>query len=448
MKKSLLIVVAALFVALGANAQAKRVVNATKVTAPMTTLTEVAKVPAAEKAIVATAHKKAAPRKAIDDIVGDYILEFQNFDGDFTASSSFEIVAASGTTMVVDVETDEETIDFEYNVQLNDFTYASAVAYGYYDEAEGTILIPVQTIATNSTYGRIVLSGVSSDADGPAHLGFDLLLDVDADGSISLDGEEEAFADAGMPGEYMSGWYSYLPDYADGGAWNFGFEIEFYAPNGYVHTQECHIKSGGWSPWEYGYHWCAIEDYGTELVVHNFLDLAPITITVDGYNYRVPIPQQMDDYNLGDEDNPDYYHIWSMDADGNPRESGTIDGVAFVDDDGYQGIRFYSVEWSDAWTDDDGEHEAGYYNTVHPQDYFMVSSTYQPGQGAYWQGEYRFLTIWVSGDIELNIEPTGIKNIQNVSENTNAQMYDLQGRAVDANFKGVVIKNGKKVVVK
>ena len=44
-------------------------------------------------------------------------------------------------------------------------------------------------------------------------------------------------------------------------------------------------------------------------------------------------------------------------------------------------------------------------------------------------------------------DATGIKEL-NTKVNTNAQMYDLSGRKVNKSFNGVIIVNGKKVVLK
>ena len=393
-----------------------------------------------------------APQKALSDITNTYILDYQDYYGTFTASTSFTIEAQSGTVNVFDPETDEDKLSFEYNVVLNDFTYEGAVVYGNYDETDGTIYIPVQTISTNSTYGRIVLGGVTKDQAGtPQHIALDMILEVDGS-NLYLYSLEDELAAAGLTGEYMSGWYSFLPDYAQGGAWNFGYDIEFMLPNARLTCDECHVSGGAWTDWAEGAYNVAVEDLGTELYVHNFLNLAPISIVVDGYDYRIPIPQQLDsyDWNQG-EGTPDYTHLWSMDADGNPREDGYISGKAYLTNDGQQVIRFCKEEYhAEPWTDSAGaEREPGLYFTMDREHYFMVSSTFGE-EGAYWYngGEYIWVDILVSDDIQLNIEPTGILAPKATETTKSSTLYDLQGRVVDGSYKGIVISNGKKVVVK
>jgi hypothetical protein len=44
---------------------------------------------------------------------------------------------------------------------------------------------------------------------------------------------------------------------------------------------------------------------------------------------------------------------------------------------------------------------------------------------------------------------TGIDTIQAIDRNGNSRYYDLQGREIDGrSAKGLVIKNGKKVIIK
>lgn len=57
---------------------------------------------------------------------------------------------------------------------------------------------------------------------------------------------------------------------------------------------------------------------------------------------------------------------------------------------------------------------------------------------------YKSLKVY---ELEGVVIPDGIRAIT-TNEDVNAPMYNLAGQRVDASFKGVVIKNGKKVVIK
>ena len=51
--------------------------------------------------------------------------------------------------------------------------------------------------------------------------------------------------------------------------------------------------------------------------------------------------------------------------------------------------------------------------------------------------------------VEANFDATGITDItKNVEENVNAPVYNLAGQKVNANAKGLLIKNGKKFMNK
>ena len=43
---------------------------------------------------------------------------------------------------------------------------------------------------------------------------------------------------------------------------------------------------------------------------------------------------------------------------------------------------------------------------------------------------------------------TGITSVKNEAAGNNAPMYNLAGQLVDKGYKGIVIKNGKKIVLK
>lgn len=465
MKKSLLIAVAALFVALGANAQVKRVANVKKVA----NLQEAQKLTVNGKGAMATApaefkspavkpafaNVKKGLHKAAADLVGTYIMDSGNWDRDFTLSHSFTIEEENGT-ITLDEDLYGEATSFDYNLKLISFTDSHATAYAYYDEAEGQIYIPVQTLFSYGDYGRIVFSALVLDAeDEPLDYGYGMTLNVNADGSLELDegdfselaAEYEEFV-----GAYFGGFWNFMPDYLTSSGnpyqWNMGLDMEVFAPNAFIRNQEVHIVSGGWGDWAWSDGYDAyVKDYSTEWVVSNFLGQAPISITVDDSNYRIPFPQDLDDYDYSDDDGEfGRMRLWGLDPDGNwnTNITGTLDGVGF-DDGEYKGICFYETEYRDENYDGSGSYDAGWYYV--DSEIFLCSTAKIEGQGAYWWGEARFLDIIVDPSINVNVPETGIHGLT-ATPNTNAQVYDLQGRAVDSNYKGVVIQNGKKFVIK
>jgi hypothetical protein len=50
--------------------------------------------------------------------------------------------------------------------------------------------------------------------------------------------------------------------------------------------------------------------------------------------------------------------------------------------------------------------------------------------------------------VEADFEGTGIVVVKAAEQSADAPIYNLAGQKVDKSFKGVVIQNGKKVVIK
>ena len=153
MKKTLLIAVATVMVALGANAQVARVASKTMGYAAYQNNFKLENVMVKEYQSPVSKNL-TAHRAAPASIEGDYILNADNFDGSFTASTTFSVIAQSGT---ITLDQYDGNPSFDYNVVLNDFSYAGAVVYGNYNAEQGFIEIPVQTIYTHATYKEIVI---------------------------------------------------------------------------------------------------------------------------------------------------------------------------------------------------------------------------------------------------------------------------------------------------
>ena len=231
MKKSLLIAVAALFVALGANAQVKRTsLPVKKAGLESAQLEKMALTPQASAAPVFRSKLAKAPKAAAGEIDGEYLLNADNFEGDFTECSFFTIESSTGQ-ITLDQYEGEPT--FDYNVVLNDFSWEGAVVYGEYNADEGMIYIPVQQIAFNATYKEIYISGGYRSGAENLRYGKPIILIVNEDGTMDIDED----IDPDDPDDDATiGWVSYLPNYVDpdtgeeGGLWNYGFDIQVMKP--------------------------------------------------------------------------------------------------------------------------------------------------------------------------------------------------------------------------
>jgi hypothetical protein len=447
MKKSLLIVIAALFVAIGASAQGNLLSHAKKIATPMTPKMEMKK--ASDTDVVKFVTPKAnAGRRAAGDIEGTYILDYANWEGDFTTSSTFTITAETGTAKVLDSDDEGNEIekDFEYNIRLNDFTFSGGVAYAFYDEENATIQIPAQVIvASYSTYGRIIFAGLVTKEGAPYNFGFDMLFEVDSDGTLYNYDFSEELAAAGWPeGCAITGFYDYLPDYGSGQSYiEIGTTAEVFPANAIQGGVEVHIESGAWGSWTRQSHMTFVEDYGSEIVVHNFFGLCPISITIEGDKASIATPVRVMDSDYADEgEEPNYIMINQWDENfENILNPGLITGNVTVDTDGTKYIEFYDTEYKEAWTDESGEHEAGNYIINDYTKWFMVHSTWGDN-GAYWWGEARNVYVAIP-----NAGGTGISNVKTTAKN-GVKTYNLMGQEVNPSAKGLIIRDGKKMLNK
>lgn len=450
MKKTLLMIVATMFVALAVNAQTKHIAQ------PVTLN--------GEKAMLSTSYSQSAQgintiakaskvAHAEDGIAGDYILDFQNRAGDFTGSMSFTIEDAEGTIVL---DQYEDSTEFTYNVILRDFTLAGAEVKAFYDAEQGTIEIPVQDLGDAKTVfgytgdqeiGDIVFSAVVCVDGAPKTYGYGMVILVNEDGTLSIDKGDfsEEIAAGEMPeGAYISGWYHYLTGIS--GAWSYGFEIAVMAPNATMNYRTTSAALGGTgSGWALVNKRVYVENFENELLIHNFLGIALASVMYDDEgNCMLPFGQEMDDYDY--EEPYGRLRLVGCYLDGNSigRDYDKESLNGFWKDGLYE---FYKTEYKEAWDDEDGtHHDAGNYFVDDDENYvryFSVASGPDADGAAYGMG-------WVC-NMSIQLDPDDVDGIANATvatEKNNSVVYNLMGQPVSKNFKGIVIENGKKVVRK
>lgn len=441
MKKSLLIAVATFMVALGANAQFARLAQNAKAFDQANLKLE----KAMTKDFHAYEGKTLNSRRAADATIdGEYILNADNFAGDFTESSSFTVTSQTGT-ISLDMYDKDETGNyptFEYNVVLNDFSYAGAVVYGNYNAEQGFIEIPVQTIYTHATYKEIVISGGYRSGESNVGYGRSIILLVNEDGSMDIYEDTEEEGD--IP---TSGWVSFLPNYEDGGLWNYGFDITIVKSNATMTYQTTSAAMGGTgSGWSRVQKRVNVENYDTEWIVNNFLGLTPVSVTLEADNKcHIALGQKMYDY---DRDEPyGMYRLVGMSIDGQyivrNYEKTQFNGFW---ESGY--AEFFKTEYKEAWTDEDGTaHNAGYYFVDTEEDYirYIGVATANDADGAAYVIGY---ACNISIETDEHANPTGISETKANSQKTTGKAFNLMGQEVYGNAKGLIIRDGKKFMNK
>ena len=471
---------AALMVAVGANAQARKITGMESCYKNLASKME-AKVAAPATANVVSkvnTAKSTAGRRAAADVAGTYILDFANYDRDFTSSSMFTIEAETGTITLDQYEKDPTTGEyrtFDYNIKLTDFTTSGGTAYGFYDEAESTILIPVQTLfvyenTEQEIKSPVVFSALVMDKEGsPLVFGYPMLLNLNNDGTIEIDeGDftEEAQEDEDFKDAYMGGFWNTMPDYVNPNsgyayAWNYGLDAEFFLPNATMYyTTTGKILGGDGSNWTKTNKRVYVEDYDTENVIHNFLGLCPVSVQVDktAATCYIPLPQQVDDYNYSEYDESYDYGYMNL-------VGCVIDGNSVMRDytktalNGFwanEGMDFFKTVYQDATYYEEGDEipegkqvgdvktEAGNYYDDDDPDYcrYFAVATKAGSEGAYMMG-------WCCNlYIEKDLDPSGIADVKTSVKNVVSKTYNLMGQEVNGAAKGLVIRDGKKMLVK
>ena len=440
MKKVLLTCAAAMMVAMGANAQRIHSVGNKMQYQPENVKLE--NVMTKEYSSFVAQKAKTHRAEGTASIEGSYILDAQNFAGDFIESTMFNITAEEGT---INLDQYEGAPEFNYNVVLTDFTYTGATVYGNYNEEYGAIEIPVQTIFTHATYKEIVISGGYRSGENNIGYGKELILIDNGDGTMSVDPDAEEEGE-----QETTGYVNFIPNYVDpetkeeGGLWNYGFDIQMMKPNGtmkYATTSAAFGGTGdGWANAQADVY---IADYGSEWAVSNFIGTEQVSISLENdgtcsmelgniaFDYKQPDPYG-------------YYRFVGI----------TIDGKYLVrnyDKTVFNGfwnegtMEFFKTEYKDAWTDEEGEHDAGDYYVDDDDDYvryIAVATANDETGAAYVLGYVCNIIIQKNAD-----DSEGITTVNANSKST--KTFNLMGQQVSrANAKGIVIRDGKKLMVK
>ena len=433
MKKSLLIMVAALFVAIGANAQKKHIAQPVKLANRTMSVKGTTALATTSKDMRQASYARTNRAGSID---GTYILDAANFDADFTASSSFTITSQTGT---ITLDMYEGTPSFEYNVVLNGFTYASAVVYGNYSAEYGIIEIPVQKIAYNDTYKDIYISGGARVGTTSVNYGKAIYLVDNGDGTFDID---EDYDPTDAEDFATEGWVSFLPNYEGGGLWNYGFDIQAFAPNGEMQTDVSgYLRTDGLtSGWqdERAVFPIYVEDFGTEMVVHGFGGFAPISVLVNGDGTcAIPLPQFVDDYDYSEEGGFAYgcMRLMGVDIVGDKlsrnKNKTSHPGSIYTSNSGLKVADFFEI---------DAEGKVIQDETHSP--YLAVCSDLDSEGLAYTMGNYFAIRLLVDDSA------TGISNVKAEGKAAVGKTYNLMGQEVTASTKGLVIRDGKKFINK
>lgn len=377
----------------------------------------------------------AVKRVAHDGIYGLYIMDHTDYTGAPDGCDSIFVekanVTEDGVTYNVKFRIPGESFDATSKKYYNtDFSF-----YGKYDEAEGKITCPTgQVICKHFKYGDFALYAWTGSTEDPDNLMIDsenpITFTVE-DGSINLD---------------QAGFVYYMVDYSKQQGkdqfWTHLFNIAFKPANGMMEFALYNDKApeGDQDPFFYYNAAVAVEDFGYNVNVYGFAPLGAMnggsslnglgvsgsiqmSIAEDGKAVSMPAGQYVwplfvlvGNSNVTEESGKTVYiHA----KDGNYP---VADGSGFVDGELAAGnqIYFQSVAlFSNLWNDD-GLKGWGmwiYKNTI---------------------------TLDEGGFSAAGISDATVSPLKKASE----QCYNALGQRVNANAKGLIIRDGKKFFIK
>lgn len=377
----------------------------------------------------------AVKRVAHDGIYGLYIMDHTDYTGAPDGCDSIFVekanVTEDGVTYNVKFRIPGESFDATSKKYYNtDFSF-----YGKYDEAEGKITCPTgQVICKHFKYGDFALYAWTGSTEDPDNLMIDsenpITFTVE-DGSINLD---------------QAGFVYYMVDYSKQQGkdqfWSHLFNIAFKPANGMMEfaLYNQNAPEDDQDPFFYYNAAVAVEDFGYNVNVYGFAPLGAMnggsslnglgvsgsiqmSIAEDGKAVSMPAGQYVwplfvlvGNSNVTEESGKTVYiHA----KDGNYP---VADGSGFVDGELAAGnqIYFQSVAlFSNLWNDD-GLKGWGmwiYKNTI---------------------------TLDEGGFSAAGISDATVSPLKKASE----QCYNALGQRVNANAKGLIIRDGKKFFIK
>lgn len=360
--------------------------------------------------------KVKAKLPAIDDIYGLYVSESTD-EGDgtiaFAVSSNIELIKIN--------ETDPETGDI-YNVEI-DGLFGNSDVIGYYDSEAGTITIPAQYCYEHPSYGLLAFYGVTSfDEEQGYGLEDQLVLQVQED-------------ENGFYFEPAEGYIGYCSIFTEGQYANYIMEVCYndviINPANYIVTGESRNALTNDSEWE------DLDDYGVFLemindetmFIHGFMGMGNVEVKFDETGLAtIPTYQPVRFANVDGA----YQYVGApvaWDVDGNSISINNDRECVYA---GWYTFTFNATgEQVTGFALYDGREEVG-------TGWEYYSLGVEGMRGGF--GPLCVLTL-----ITENQNAAGIHELSNPVLKKPAT-FNLSGKRVGKNAKGLLIENGKKVL--
>ena len=341
----------------------------------------------------------------------------------------------------VTIEEANEVIDGEtYNVKICNFWEEGTTLYGIFNEEENTLRIPNQLIWTDTSLEGLGYSDATKTY-GPLEI-----INIDGDGKVSeedllfeYDEDLNVFT---FDGDQTTAYYIYA-DGVDGdgeevGGWTYSYDVTMSPYNGVMSFSTTSARFMTRDPregssWGYGELPINYEDWESSVQINGFLGSGCITVGVNNTDNTafINMHQPLSGSSYGSDQG-----LMQLVGVVQDEEAGTISWSADVES--IQGEVYRDV------TVDDRQADAITFYGVDPEtNYYTYNEYFIPlteGQG-YWMGGW-FCAL----DLVLYKDAAAITDVKSDAQKTN-KTFNLMGQQVQ-NAKGLVIRNGKKVVLK
>lgn len=344
------------------------------------------------------------------------------------ASSNLDEYVYNCDSVSVSPVTVQDAEGNTYNVALNFGRSYVECVYGVYDEDAQTLTIPSGQICyTDDTYGEMYIAGVTLSEDQTQFTIEDALtFDVDpTDGTLTQ--QEDGYVVA-MTGDN------------EGSLWIYGIGNTFLPANG----QFTYALSGsnGWGTYTSA---CAVVDNGASIDIYNAFDLngamwsnrkgfgTVVSVDYDETEGTCSLAMGQKLFNIYDiygstwdsysETYGDYFSLVGCALDGN-----TITTDPSV------------TELTGTYQTMDGLSEVAITSDT---DYYRAASDADEDGGRYGLWLFGLVCDWGSQVV------AGVDGVTvNKPATANSNIYNLNGQLVGKDYKGLVIKNGKKMILK
>lgn len=366
--------------------------------------------------------KKMGMKKAAagaDKLVGKYVkVAYETYED---APDDNHFVTSGASIKETTIEADGQT----YEVLLLTLAqeYGDVELLCEYDPEDQKLYVPVQYCFEYKNYGKMEMYGVGDDgylSDDGITFSYD-----EETGTLTMD---------------QYGWVIYMTEYAEANPddeypfWDMslGSEDALAQVNGFMEFSYTNSKKEKVTEDPDIY----VEDLGEEVNIFNFWGTGCVNMIInDDYTVSMPNRQITGPLYLQNEDD---YAIYSRFFHAYPlTDNGTVDTDAEYATGVLLNIDFTTGEFSSAKV---GEPANGiYFNYLAKASLFDEEGS---GYGSIMSGNIIVYPAGFSATL-----PTAIKNVTDNSAATNAT-FNLAGQRVSKDFKGVVVKGGKKMLMK